>query len=400
MAKRAFHILQQSLNTTSPQACLMFDNPSQLTKLLVSHPSITPEDAGLLELLSGKLLELGFSRADLHRNKVKNALFTYGRGSPVLVFSGHLDVVPPGDTEKWTHPPFEPFEQDGFIFGRGTSDMKGNIAAWLCGVKAFLQNAGSFTGTLVIALTSDEEGDAVDGSRVLADEVSKKYPQVDLVLVGEPSSQERHGDTIRIGRRGSLTGKLKVFGKQGHVAYPQLAQNALHKLSPILQDLLELPLDSGTEFFPASSFQLASLNTSNTTTNIIPGEAEVLFNFRFNNLHSFESLEQQVEEACQKRLRSEEYNLSFKRSASPFLNQSLRSIGIVQQAIHKVMGFTGEESTSGGTSDGRFFAAHGMPVVELGVTNSTIHQIDERVAASELHKLQKIYQEILNITFQ
>ena len=377
----------------------MFDNATQLTKRLVSQASITPEDAGLLDLLSRDLLELGFLRADHNRNEVKNALFAYGSGSPVLVFSGHLDVVPPGNLDLWTHPPFEPFEKDGYIYGRGTSDMKGNIAAWLCGMQAFIQTAGAFKGTILIALTSDEEGDAIDGSRVLAQEVSQEYPQVDLVLVGEPSSAHLLGDTIRIGRRGSLTGRLKVFGKQGHVAYPQLAQNAIHLLSPILQDLQEMPLDSGTEFFPPTSFQLASLNTSNTTANIIPGEAGALFNFRFNNLHSFESLEQQVDAICQKRLSLDAYNLSFKRSASPFLNKQPQTIQLVQRAIHQVMGYTAEGSTAGGTSDGRFFASHGMPVVELGVTNSSIHKIDERVAIDELEGLQKIYQEILQIIF-
>ncbi len=366
----------------------------ELAHELIRRPSVTPEDAGCQALLAERLAALGFHIEPLPFGEVSNLWARWGREGPLFVFAGHTDVVPPGPLEDWTSPPFEPTERDGLLYGRGAADMKGSIAAMVTAVERLLAR-GRPQGSIGFLITSDEEGPAVDGTMRVVETLEARGEKIDWCLVGEPTASETVGDVIKNGRRGSLSGELTVHGVQGHVAYPQLADNPVHRAAPALAELCALQWDQGNEFFPPTSFQISNIHAGTGATNVIPGELRVSFNFRYSTETDADSIRQRVEELLDRH--GLDYSLEWIHSGAPFLTPAGALVEAARTAVADVAGIEPELSTSGGTSDGRFIAPTGAQVVELGPVNATIHKVDECVGIDELERLSSIYERLMEL---
>ncbi len=370
---------------------------------LIRRPSITPEDAGCQDVLSARLAALGFRLERLRFGTVDNLWARLGDSTPVLAFAGHTDVVPPGPLEQWQSPPFAPELRDGLLFGRGAADMKGSLAAMITACERFLAAHPRPRGSLAFLITSDEEGAAVDGTVRVVEHLQARGERIDWCLVGEPSSSARIGDVIKNGRRGSLNGRLLLRGVQGHVAYPHLAQNPIHAIGALLSALTDEVWDQGHDFFPPTSFQISNLRSGTGAVNVVPGELEMLFNFRFSPAVTVAALQERTRLLVETALLNEEiktgqvfqYDLDWTLSGLPFFTAPGTLVAAAQAAIRAETGQDAELSTSGGTSDGRFIAPTGAQVIELGPLNATIHKINEQVAVDDLERLSRIYQGLL-----
>jgi succinyl-diaminopimelate desuccinylase len=366
----------------------------QLTKDLISKASVTPEDKGCQLMMTDHLKKIGFAISDLKFGEVDNFWAVRGNSKPVFVFAGHTDVVPVGDESKWKTDPFNPEVKDGLLYGRGAADMKGSLAAMIVATERFVQDFPDHKGTIGFLITSDEEGPAIDGTVKVAQHLKDSGQMVDYCLVGEPSSSDQLGDVIKNGRRGSLNGRLTIIGKQGHIAYPHLANNPIHLVLPALNDLCNELWDEGNEYFPATSFQISNVHSGTGVTNVIPGETEIVFNFRYSTETTHEQLQDRVLVILDKY--KLDYRIDWEHSGYPFLTPKGDLVGSCVQAIKTVKGITAELSTSGGTSDGRFIAPIlDAQVVELGPLNATIHQVDECVSVQDLDDLTDIYYQVL-----
>jgi len=360
---------------------------------LISRPSITPHDAGCQSLIANHLQSIGFVVETLRFEQVDNLWVRHGQTEPLLVFAGHTDVVPPGLLKQWQFPPFTPTVHEGLLYGRGAADMKGSLAAMVVAGERFVQAYPDHPGSIGLLLTSDEEGVAINGTVKVIDYLQAKGDRITWCLVGEPSSVNRLGDTIKNGRRGSLNGHLIIQGVQGHVAYPHQADNPIHRFAPLLKTLCETQWDQGNEFFPPTGFQITHLNAGEKVDNVIPGELEVLFNFRYSTEVTHTQLQAVVTRLLEQyQLKSD---LTWRHSGLPFLTPVGTLVDVTQQAILEVCGYQATLSTAGGTSDGRFIAPTGAQVIELGPLNATIHKVNECVRVEDLETLATIYQRII-----
>ncbi len=362
-------------------------------KALISRKSVTPNDAGCQDLLIEQLAPIGFVTEKLHYGDVNNIWLRKGTESPVFCFAGHTDVVPTGPLESWDSDPFSAEIRDGKLFGRGTADMKGGIAAFTVACQRFIKDYPDHKGSIAYLITSDEEGPATEGTVKVIETLEARNEKIDWCLVGEPSSTNKVGDTIKNGRRGSLGCWLQINGKQGHVAYPHLAENPIHLMAPMLEELTAMQWDKGNDFFPPTTFQVSNLNAGTGATNVIPGTLKMIFNFRFSTEITPEALQQRVEALLDKHKLN--YDIKWVLSGMPFLTAEGDLVDAAVSAIKEVQKIEPELSTSGGTSDGRFIAPTGAQVLELGPTNATIHQINECVGADELDALEAIYYTML-----
>lgn len=369
------------------------DATVQLCCELIRRQSLTPEDAGCQDLMMARLAAIGFSCQPLPFGEVKNFWAERGSDGPILVFAGHTDVVPTGPAEQWASPPFEPTVRDGVLYGRGTADMKGSLAAMVVACEEFVAENPSHCGRIGFLITSDEEGPAVNGTVKVMDYLQQQSKPIDWCLIGEPSSSEQLGDTVKNGRRGSLGAILTVHGVQGHIAYPHLADNPIHKALPALDALHREIWDNGNEFFPPTSLQLSNIHGGTGATNVIPGELEVQFNFRFSTAVTEGELRTRTEAILAEH--GLKYSLKWKLSGLPFLTGGGELVDATVKSIEHITGLTTELSTSGGTSDGRFIAPLGVEVIELGPINASIHKIDEAVLVADLPKLTAIYKNII-----
>ena len=372
----------------------------QLTEHLISRPSVTPEDAGCLELIAARLAPLGFVCERIDRGpesfRVSNLWAIRRSTQPnakTLVFAGHTDVVPTGPIEQWTHDPFTPTHRNGMLYGRGSSDMKASLAAMVVACEEFVAAQPAPSINIAFLLTSDEEGPALDGTVKVCEALKARAERLDWCIVGEPTSVQRTGDMIKNGRRGSMSGKLTVQGVQGHIAYPQLAKNPIHGLAPALAELVAIEWDRGNEFFPPTSWQVSNIHAGTGAGNVIPGTCVVDFNFRFCTESSPEQLQQRLSAVLDQH--GLQYTLNWTISGLPFLTPSGDLVGAVQTAIRDETGIETELSTTGGTSDGRFIAQVCPQVIELGPCNATIHKIDECVAVADIEPLKNIYRRVL-----
>lgn len=364
-----------------------------LTMDLIVRPSVTPEDIGCQDMLMARLEAIGFKSEKLRFKTVKNFWSRRGDDAPVFVFAGHTDVVPPGPQKEWTSPPFQPDVRDGYLYGRGAADMKGSLAAMVTACERFVAKHPNHKGSIAFLVTSDEEGPATHGTVKVVEHLQKRGDKIDFCIVGEPTSEKVAGDVVKNGRRGSLNGKLIVRGVQGHVAYPHLAENPVHRLAPALAELCNEHWDAGNEFFPPTTFQVSNISAGSGVTNIIPGELTALFNFRFSTAVTAELLQRRVESILTKH--NIRYDLEWNVSGQPFLTKEGELLDAARSAISEVAGIGAKLSTSGGTSDGRFIAPMGAQVLELGPVNATIHKINECVKASDLDMLSIYYERIL-----
>ncbi|WP_426269600.1 succinyl-diaminopimelate desuccinylase [Dyella kyungheensis] len=361
---------------------------------LIHRRSVTPDDDGCQASLGERLQRAGFAVQHLRYGEVDNLWATHGQGGPLLVFLGHTDVVPSGPAESWTTDPFEPVIRDGLLYGRGAADMKGSVAAMVVALEAFVAAHPDHRGRVGLLLTSDEEGPTnLDGVRRVAEHFRATGERIDWCVVGEPSSKEKLGDLIRVGRRGSLSGTLQVRGIQGHVAYPEKARNPIHAFAPALAELAAERWDEGNQDFPPTSFQVSNLNAGTGANNVIPGALTALINFRYSTASSAEDLRKRAEMILDKH--GLDWQVDWSLSGEPFLTPPG---GAVREAVvsvcRELCGVSPEESTGGGTSDGRFIAPLGAEVVELGPVNATIHKVDECVSVADLEKLPSLYQAI------
>ncbi len=364
-----------------------------LAEELIARPSITPDDAGCQGLLSAHLERLGFAVEPMRFGEVDNFWAQHGTTSPLLVFAGHTDVVPPGPWAQWRSPPFAPTLRDGFLYGRGAADMKGSLAAMVSACEAFIGEHPDHRGTLAWLITSDEEGPSIDGTVKVVEILETRGEKIDYCLVGEPSSHTQVGDVIKNGRRGSLNGTLTVRGEQGHVAYPDRASNPIHAAAPALAELCATPWDLGNDHFPATALQIAAIHAGTGARNVIPGELVADFNFRFSTEVTEEQLQVRVQALLERY--GLDYTLQWHLSGKPFLTPGGALLDAVCSAVEEVTGHPPQRSTVGGTSDGRFIAPTGAQVVELGPVNASIHKIDECVRAEDLDILAKLYQRTL-----
>jgi len=360
---------------------------------LIRRPSVTPEDGGCQELLARRLTACGFHIEPLPFGEVSNLWARRGESGPLFCFAGHTDVVPTGPGEQWDSDPFVPEIRDGQLYGRGACDMKGGIAAMVTAVEAFVRAHPDHPGSIAFLITSDEEGVAVDGTAKVVEVLDARGVKIDWCLVGEPSSHERLGDTLKNGRRGSLSGFLTVQGKQGHVAYPHRALNPLHLLAPALVQLVDEEWDQGKAFFPPTTFQIANLNTGTGAENVIPGILTAQFNLRFSTELDAETIQRRVRTILDQG--GFDYELTWRLSGNPFLTPAGALVEAAIAAVEAIMGYSPALSTSGGTSDGRFIAPTGAQVLELGTINASIHQVNEHVGVEELEQLSAIYRRIL-----
>ncbi len=369
------------------------DATLELTRELITRQSVTPNDAGCQALMMARLAAMGFSCTELQFGEVSNFWAERGSEGPILVFAGHTDVVPTGPVEQWDSHPFEPSERDGLLYGRGAADMKGSLAAMITACEAFLAQHPDHSGRLGFLITSDEEGPATEGTVKVMEYLHEQGKTIDYCLVGEPSSGAILGDTIKNGRRGSLGARLVVQGTQGHIAYPQLADNPIHRAMPALHALAAEHWDDGNTFFPPTSLQISNINGGTGATNVIPGELEVLFNFRFSTEVTDTQLRQRVE-AILKRFELS-YQIDWTLSGQPFLTAAGALVDAAAASILATTGIKTTLSTAGGTSDGRFIAPYGVQVVELGPVNDSIHKLNEHVRVADLPVLSEIYRGII-----
>jgi len=367
----------------------------ELAKLLIARPSVTPDDAGCQPLIAERLAAAGFRAEWFDRNGTRNLWLQRGAGRPLFAFLGHTDVVPPGLREQWTSDPFVPTERDGWLYGRGSADMKTSIAAFVVAAERFVAARPDHAGAVALLLTSDEEGPATDGTVVAVEALQARGQPIDFGLVGEPSSTHHLGDTMKNGRRGSLSGHLVVRGVQGHVAYPQLARNPIHQLAPALTELAGTEWDLGDRFFPATTFQVSNLHSGTGAGNVIPGQCEMHFNFRFSPATGPAELRRRVEQILDRYALS--YALTWTLGAEPFLTAAGPLVETLSRAILEVTGQRPQLATTGGTSDGRFLVRICPQVVEFGPINASIHQVDERVEIRDVERLTLIYQRTLEL---
>ena len=359
---------------------------------LVGCKSITPDDDGCQSIIADFLEDFGFEIKIVEKSGVSNLIATYGTKSPRIAFVGHTDVVPIGQIDRWNSNPFELHEKNGELFGRGTSDMKGSIASMLIAIKELLKLSKDINGSLMIILTSDEEGPAIHGIQSLVKE-ELKNTQIDFCLVGEPSCKEYLGDTIKNGRRGSLSGNLEIRGIQGHIAYPQNAKNPIHLFSPVLQKLIEQEYDMGNEYFPATSFQVSKIDSGAGASNIIPGVLTMDFNFRYSTETDADSLKNTVISILDDE--GIDYSVKWSHSGEPYLSRNSKLLDVCSKAIHKITNKDAIISTDGGTSDGRFMAKICNDVIEFGLVNKSIHKINESTTLDNINMLKDIYCQVL-----
>lgn len=364
-----------------------------LTCDLISRPSVTPEDYGCQQLLASRLIPSGFTCEHLAYGDVINLWARRGKDGPLLVFAGHTDVVPTGPLDQWASDPFVPAERDGKLYGRGTADMKSSIAAFVVAVEEFVAAHPGHNGSIALLITSDEEGPSVNGTVKVCEQLAARGEQLDYCIVGEPTSVDTLGDTVKNGRRGSLSGRLTIKGKQGHVAYPHLARNPIHLLAPALVDLTCERWDDGNEYFPPTTFQVSNLHSGTGATNVVPGVAVLDFNFRFSTASTPDSLKHRVGRI----LASHEldYDLDWTLGGAPFLTPVGELSAAISRAILAETGVVTELSTTGGTSDGRFIAQICPQVVEFGPINASIHQVNEHIRLDTLEPLKNIYRRTL-----
>lgn len=360
---------------------------------LIERESVTPIDAGCQTLMTERLEAAGFHIEYLRYGDVDNFWAIHGKQGPILCFAGHTDVVPEGDRSHWEYPPYSPRIEAGMLCGRGAADMKGSLASMIVAAEQFVAENPEHENRLAFLITSDEEGIAINGTVKVVEHLEAINEKIDWCVVGEPSSTDRTGDVVKNGRRGSLGLTLTIKGKQGHVAYPHLAENPIHLAAPALHELATTVWDHGNDYFPATSFQISNINGGTGATNVIPGELEVIANFRFSTELDAETIQRRVLEILDKH--AADYEIRWNLSGLPFLTEPGDLVGAAQEAIKEVVGIETVLSTAGGTSDGRFIAPTGAQVVELGPVNATIHQVNERVLASELDELTLIYQKIM-----
>ena len=365
-----------------------------LTCELIRRASVTPDDAGCQDLLAQRLASCGFHIEHLPFGDVQNLWATHGKGSPVLVLLGHTDVVPSGPESAWTSPPFAPTVRDGRLYGRGAADMKSGVAAMTLALENFVGAHLDHRGTVALLLTSDEEGPSQDGVKRVVEEFRRRGQSIDFCIVGEPSSQTRLGDIVRVGRRGSLSGNLRVHGVQGHVAYPEKARNPIHGFAAALAELTAEVWDEGDDAFPPTSFQISNIHAGTGVGNVIPGQLELQFNFRFGTASRAEGLQARVVAILQRH--EIDHTLRWNLSGEPFLTRDGALRSAVNHVVETQLGTTPLADTGGGTSDARFIAPLGAEVVELGPTNASIHKIDENIALEELEALPALYEGILS----
>ncbi|MBP8772562.1 MAG: succinyl-diaminopimelate desuccinylase [Aeromonadaceae bacterium] len=372
----------------------MSDSPVlTLARDLISRPSVTPEDAGCQQMMADYLSRLGFSIEPMVFNDTTNLWARRGSEGPLFCFAGHTDVVPPGPLDKWDSPPFEPTIRDGLLYGRGAADMKGSLAAMLVAVERFVTAHPDHQGSIAFLITSDEEGPFINGTPKVVETLEARNEKITWCLVGEPSSTRLLGDVVKNGRRGSITGDLLVKGIQGHVAYPHLGRNPIHDAAPALAELATTVWDQGNAFFPPTSFQIPNISAGTGASNVIPGELQVQFNFRFSTELTAEQIKERVRAILDRH--GLEYDLTWTLSGHPFLTSTGDLVEATVAAIEEVQGFRPELSTSGGTSDGRFIAPTGAQVIELGPLNATIHKLNECVKVADLDTLADVYTAIL-----
>ena len=381
-------------------------NQLQLAKELIRFPSITPVDAGIMKFLEKKLKRLGFKTKTLEFKErgfkpVKNLYARFGNKSPNFCYAGHLDVVPPGNIKDWTTNPFEPSIKKGHLIGRGANDMKSSIAAFVSAVSKFLSKNKKFNGSISLLITGDEEGDAVNGTKKVVEFLRKKREKINFCLVGEPTNPNVLGEMIKIGRRGSLTGKLIIFGLQGHVAYPSRANNPSTTIVNILKELKEIKFDKGTKDFQPTNLEVTKININNTADNVIPATAEATFNIRFNNKHSSNSLKKKLNKIFRKMTKKHKskFKIEYRVSGEAFLTKPNKTTFMIQNIIKKITKLKPKLSTTGGTSDLRFIRTI-CPGLEFGLVGKTMHKVDEAVSLKDLKKLTKIYENILKNYFK
>jgi succinyl-diaminopimelate desuccinylase len=365
----------------------------ELTQELVGRRSVTPKDAGCQSLVAARLEKAGFRCESIRCGEVTNLWARRGDRSPTLCFAGHTDVVPPGPLAQWQSDPFVPTLRDGRLFGRGCADMKSSIASFVVAAEAFVAERPAHSGSIAFLLTSDEEGPSVDGTVRVVERLKARGEAIDYCIVGEPSSMDALGDTIRNGRRGSLSGRLTVHGVQAHIAYPHLGRNPIHEVAPALAELAATKWDDGNEFFPPTSWQVSNIHAGVGVTNVIPGVLELDFNFRYSTASSEASLRERLESVL--RAYKLDYTLDWTLGSTPFLTQPGTLVDAIKRAVRAHTGRTPELSTSGGTSDGRFIVDICPQVVEVGPVNATIHKLNENIELAELEQLPRIYLDTL-----
>lgn len=370
-----------------------FDATLDLCKQLIARRSVTPKDDGCLPLIAERLTRIGFTCEYINRDGVTNLWARRGARAPLLCFAGHTDVVPTGPLEAWHSDPFEPTERNGMLYGRGAADMKGSLAAFVTSIENFVANRPQHAGSIALLLTSDEEGDAVHGTVAVTEALRARQERIDYCIVGEPTAVKQLGDTVKNGRRGSLSGKLAIKGIQGHIAYPHLAKNPIHLAAPAIAELAQTVWDQGNEFFPPTTWQISNIHSGTGANNVIPGSVEILFNFRFSTASTAEGLQARLCEILDGH--GLDYDIAWTLGAKPFLTGRGELVDAALDAIRAEAGVVAELSTTGGTSDGRFIAEICPQLVEIGPVNATIHQINECVEIASLPKLSAIYRAIL-----
>ena len=371
----------------------MTDSTLDLARQIMACPSVTPDDAGCCEIFTKRLEVLGFHCEYINRNGVTNLWARRGNTKPLFVFAGHTDVVPTGPLEKWTSPPFAPEIRDGMLYGRGAADMKSSLAAALTATEAFIATNPQHPGSIAFLLTSDEEGDATDGTIAVVEALKARGETLDYCIIGEPTSVDTLGDMIKNGRRGSLSGKLTVKGIQCHIAYPHLGKNPIHMAAPAIAELTSIEWDKGNEYFPPTTWQISNIHGGTGATNVIPGTVEIKFNFRFSTASTVEGLQQRLIDVLDKH--GLDYEIDWTLGARPFLTGRGPLADAATLAIRDICGIETELSTTGGTSDGRFIADICQQLLEIGPVNATSHKIDECIAVDSLPKLSAIYLHIL-----
>jgi succinyl-diaminopimelate desuccinylase len=369
------------------------DATLSLTEQLISRRSVTPEDGGCMDIIGERLERIGFKCEAINRGGVSNLWARRGTDAPLFCFAGHTDVVPSGPVDQWRSDPFQPTRRDGQLFGRGAADMKGSLAAFITATEAFVSAHPRHRGSIAFLLTSDEEGDAVDGTVAVTEALAARGETLDYCVVGEPTAVSRLGDTIKNGRRGSLSGKLTVKGVQGHIAYPHLAKNPIHLAAPAIAELADTVWDQGNEFFPPTTWQISNIHGGSGANNVIPGNVEILFNFRFATASTPDDLKAKFGEILNRH--GLDYDIAWTLGAKPFLTGKGALVAASLKAVRDETGIEAELSTTGGTSDGRFIADICPQVIEIGPVNASIHKIDECVEIAALPQLSAIYRRIL-----
>ncbi|MDH3282526.1 MAG: succinyl-diaminopimelate desuccinylase [Gammaproteobacteria bacterium] len=372
----------------------MTDPSLDLAKALIARPSVTPDDRGCQALVIARLKAAGFDIEEMRFGEVSNLWATHGAGTPLLVFAGHTDVVPSGPVEAWTHPPFSPTEADGYLYGRGAADMKSSLAAMITAMETFVARRSEHSGTLGVLFTSDEEGPATNGTVKVVEALRARGVRIDYCVVGEPTSRCVLGDTVKNGRRGSLGGSLTIHGVQGHVAYPEQANNPIHGFARAVEQMLRTEWDEPSLYFPATTFQITNVHAGTGATNVVPGTLHAEFNLRFSSMVTPDALRHRMEDILHDQ--GLEFHVAWTLSGMPYLTERGRLTEAVVTAVRERLNVVPEFSTGGGTSDGRFIAPTGAEVVELGPVNETVHRIDERIRREDPARLSSAYERIMD----